>query len=166
MGREVRKVPKDWKHPENRPLRDNFNKNLKEWNESHDKWKSGLRMSYVEYPKLIWVPIEEEDKHLTYAEYAGKRPEKNDYMPEWSEKEKTHYQMYETCSEGTPISPVMETPEELAKWLENNNASAFGNKTANYKSWLSVAKGKDVCSAVIIPGKGLVSGVEAFGNDD
>ena len=43
-------------------------------------------------------------------------------------EERTHYQMYETCTEGTPISPVMETPENLARWLADNGASAFGGQ--------------------------------------
>jgi len=49
--------------------------------------------------------------------------------------------MYENTSEGTPISPPFETPEELARWLADNNASAFGGMTATYEQWLATCKG-------------------------
>jgi len=49
--------------------------------------------------------------------------------------------MYETCSEGTPISPVMETPEQLARWLVDNKASFFGTMTAPYDRWLEICYG-------------------------
>jgi hypothetical protein len=167
MGREVRRVPKDWEHPKDNkgnhePLDGKFTKRSMEWREGQNQWIKGLRESFVDYPKIEWVPIEGEDKELTYAEYAGDRPRKEHYMPEWTEEEKTHYQMYETCSEGTPISPVMAAPEELAAWLVDNDASSFGSQTASYESWLSIAKGNDVCSAALIPGRGLVNGVDAF----
>ena len=74
---------------------------------------------------------------------------------------RTHYQMYETTSEGTPISPVMETPEALARWLADNGASAFGKMTATYAQWLNMITG-DGCapSAAFVPGVGIISGVE------
>lgn len=74
----------------------------------------------------------------------------------------THYQMYETCSEGCPISPVMETPEELAQWLVDNKASVFGHDTGSYEGWLAVAKGRDVPSAIMEVGRGIVSGVDGL----
>lgn len=49
--------------------------------------------------------------------------------------------MYENTSEGTPISPAFETPEELAHWLADNGASAFGSETASYESWLRICRG-------------------------
>lgn len=140
MGREVRRVSKDWEHPKDNkgnyePLEKQFTKRVAEWELRNEMWAKGFRESFVDCPKIVWVPIEEEDKHLTYAEYAGQGPRKEHYMPEWEDKEKTHYQMYETYSKGTPISPVTETPEELAKWLVYHSASSFGDQTASYESW-------------------------------
>lgn len=85
-----------------------------------------------------------------------------DYMPDWPEEKMTHYQMYEDTSEGTPISPVMETPESLAQWLADNNASSFGGMTATYEQWLAVARGGWAPSAVVEDGE-LKSGVEHMG---
>jgi hypothetical protein len=79
-------------------------------------------------------------------------------MPDFGETA-THYQMYETCSEGTPISPVCETPEELARWLADNGASAFARMTATYEQWLATIRQGGAPSAVIRNGV-IRSGVE------
>jgi hypothetical protein len=149
MGREVRMVPADWKHPchdyTNRyiPLDD------KPYQEARDQWIEGLK---------AWDPAENDGKE--YWEYEGPPPLKEEHMPDWPREERTHYQMYETCSEGTPISPPMETPEKLARWLADNGASAFGSQTATYEAWLSVCKSGWAPSAACVGGR-LISGVEA-----
>ena len=53
-------------------------------------------------------------------------------------REATHYQMYETTTKGTPISPVLKTPEKLAKWLADNNANGGSGIKLNYEDWLEV----------------------------
>lgn len=63
-------------------------------------------------------------------------------MPSWPDAERTHFQMYETCSEGTPISPVLESPEAVARWCAENGASAFGYMTQSYEWWLKVCHGE------------------------
>jgi len=79
-----------------------------------------------------------------------------------ADQERTHLVMYETCSEGTPISPAFATPEELAQWLFDNEASAFGSRKGTYEGWLRVAKGGYAPSAVLTDKKGLQSGVDAL----
>ena len=93
-------------------------------------------------------------------EATGPRPNPSDFMPTWTDKEATHFMMYESTSEGTPLSPAFATPEELARWLVENNASAFVGETASYEGWLRVARGGFACSAVIVNGV-LTSGVAA-----
>ena len=83
-------------------------------------------------------------------------------MPTWAKDEATHYMMYETCTEGTPISPAFATPEELAHWLADAGASAFGNQTATYEQWLSTIKRGWAPSAVMLPFIGIVSGVAGW----
>lgn len=51
------------------------------------------------------------------------------------------WQMWETTSEGSPISPVFGTPEELARWLADTRASTFGSMTAGYDQWLAMIVG-------------------------
>jgi hypothetical protein len=70
------------------------------------------------------------------------------------------YQMWEDTSEGSPISPVFETPELLARWLADNGASSFGNDTATYEQWLPVCRGAWAPSMVMRDGV-LTSGVAA-----
>lgn len=69
--------------------------------------------------------------------------------------------MYQTTSEGTPISPVMETPEELAQWLVDNNASAFAKSTASYEAWLRICLG-GWAPSMIVDQDGVKSGVEGL----
>lgn len=92
-------------------------------------------------------------KHQTY------RPDPADYMPVFPEGTATGWVMYETTSEGTPISPVFEMPEELARWLADNGASTFGHSTATYDQWLGMIRAGWAPSAVS-DGSGLRSGVE------
>lgn len=161
MGREVRRVPKDWQHPRAehgsyRPLRDaNLAKRLAEWDEGAAQWAKGLKLDYV---TKAWVSHGES---YAFKEWDGRRPDPANYMPQWPEAERTHLQMYENTSEGTPISPVMETPEQLARWLADNRASAFAQQTANYEEWLAMIRaGSSIASAVLGP-DGLISGVAA-----
>ncbi len=68
--------------------------------------------------------------------------------------------MCETTTEGTPISPVMETPEELAKWLVTNKASAFASRSASYEAWLEVCRGKPAISGIMMGGQ-IINDFEA-----
>ena len=69
--------------------------------------------------------------------------------------------MYETTSEGTPISPVCETKEALAQWLADNDAPAWGDKTATYEEWLRTIKRGSAVSAVRGRDGRMRSGVSA-----
>jgi len=66
----------------------------------------------------------------------------------WQETYYSGWQMWETTSEGSPISPVLESPEQLASWLVNNKASASGSQTATYDEWLAMIDSGWSASAV------------------
>lgn len=142
MGRKVIMVPADWQHPKDTrghyiPLHQRFPYNEREIAEGlADGWLTNTPPNYG-----IGV------------------------MPDWPAEQRTHLMMYETTSEGTPISPAFETPEELARWLADNNASAFGSHGASYESWLAVAREGWAPSAVM-DARGLRSGVEFIGERD
>lgn len=70
------------------------------------------------------------------------------------------FQMWETTSEGSPISPVFASPDELATWLADTNASAFGRLGATKEQWLAMI-GKGWAPSAVMDNKGLRSGVEA-----
>jgi hypothetical protein len=149
MGREVRRVPADWQHPNYeswtgktgfKPLHDGD-----DYQDAHDGFIAKLNAEGLQ----------------AAIDYYGV-PDENDYMPRWPPDERTHLMMYENTSEGTPISPAFATPEELARWLVDNNASSFADCTASYEAWLRIAKGGWAPSAVSMGGGELVSGVEAL----
>jgi hypothetical protein len=148
MSREVRRVPADWEHP------------------LYEKWegREGYKPLYegAEYQRAHDGFIEKLNAEgLQEAiDYYGAL-DRNDYMPNWPAEQRTHYMMYESTSEGTPISPAFETPEELARWLAGTGASAFAGETASYEAWLRVAQGGFAPSAIIQDGK-MMSGVEAL----
>ena len=99
--------------------------------------------------------------HWQHPVQDGKfKPLRQLEMPHWRNGEATHYQMYETTTEGTPISPAMESPEELAHWLVDNQVSAFGDQTASFEAWLMVAQGRTAISCMVTKA-GVINGVEA-----
>jgi len=151
MSREVRRVPADWQHPKSggfyKPLNPGewFEQAVADWDEGNAKWSDGLREGYPE----PWVPRDPSDGE-TYVEYAGERPTADEYMPNWSDLERTHWMMYESTSEGTPISPAFATPQELCRWLVDNKASAFADHAASYDAWWAVCQeGSTPGSAVL-----------------
>lgn len=166
MGREVRRVPPTWEHPKDEsghyiPLTGgSVSKRTAEWDEDAAQFDKGLRRKWTPPGEPVeWVP-HGDTECATYAEYGGERPDPAEYMPDWPDAERTHLQMYEDCSEGTPISPVFATAEELARWLADTGASAFGGMTATYEQWLATCQQGWAPSAVFSPQTGLISGVE------
>ncbi len=160
MGREVRRVPAGWEHPRNErgffiPLCDGFGERVKEWDEGSAAWERGESPSPALDPAC---------PDTTYEDWDGPRPREEEYMPDWPDEERTHFMMYENVTEGTPISPAFATPEELARWLADSQASAFAGRGARYEQWLRVARGGYAPSCVLSPA-GLQSGVEALGSE-
>lgn len=139
MGREIRRVPANWEHPKNE--KGGYIPMYEDFPYTQEEIKEGLRDGWLEN-----IP----------PHYGC------DVMPKWTEQERTHFQMYETCTEGTPISPVMASIESLARWLADNHASAFGPMTATYEEWLAMCKAGNSVSCVIQDGV-MMSGVEAQG---
>ncbi len=144
MSREVRKVHEKWEHPKDdtgdyMPLSEGISQAIK--NFENDIADKGVFEALV---------------------CNGGGPDPEGYMPEWPEEEKTHFQMYETTTEGTPISEPMDSPEALAKWLADTKASSFGSNTATYEQWLRVCKGGLFAPSAIIRDGHMMSGVEGL----
>lgn len=176
MGRELRMVHPDWDHPTDGfhrdgtpryvPLMNDYEGAVARWDEDFAQWQLGFKRDYNPNSSG-WVahniPVGESlAKDLdSHAKWYGEPPRKDAYMPAWAPGEATKLVMYEDTSEGTPISPKFDTPEELAQWLEDTGASAFGDMTASYDSWMAtILRGYSV-SAVIMPSGEMISGVDA-----
>ena len=69
------------------------------------------------------------------------------------------YQLWSTTTEGTPMSPVFERPEDLARWLADNKASSLGSNTSTYEQWLNFIIGPGLAPSIIIDNTGLHDGV-------
>lgn len=70
------------------------------------------------------------------------------------------YQLWETTTEGSPISPVFANAEKLAKWSVKN-ATIFGNEKTSYENWLTMFIGEDDLDAgsLLIVQHGFVGAV-------
>jgi hypothetical protein len=122
MGREIRMVPENWDHPKNwvlgtkgpeerfHPMFDrSFDEAAALWTAEFIEWQSGKRPDYCD----------EESAQLPYWEWAGMPPEREYYRP-WQKSEAVWIQVWETVSEGTPVSPPFATPKELVDYLATN----------------------------------------------
>ena len=155
MSREIRRVPKNWKHPKNsygnyEPLCDDYIGSLKYYKEEVDRFIEQMT-EVIEsgdvkiYDTLFETPKEAYD-YLTEDEITP--PNIYNYMPEgkW-------YQLFEGVSEGTPLSPPFATKDELINWLTNNN-DFWGNK------W-NKESAEDIVNSEYAP-SGIVSGGEIY----
>lgn len=173
MGREIRMVPRGWEHPKDEKgkyiplMHGSYATAAADWDAGWAAWQRGEVENYsAEKSASKWKPKGgSTDGCARYTDWAGQRPSPDDYMPDWPEGEATMLVMYEDTSEGTPISPQAETPEQLARWLTDNGASAFGGMTATYEQWLSMCKRGWAPSMIIEVGPAgskMMSGVEAI----
>lgn len=71
------------------------------------------------------------------------------------------WQLWETVSEGSPVTPVFATPEELADWLVENDTSI--TRDATREQWLKFLYGPGWAPSAMTNHTGdLVSGVEGM----
>lgn len=165
MGREIRRVPADWKHPKKQqpwgydyqPMHDeNFETARNEWMSNNALWKSN------KHPDQLSDP--EGTKDSSFAEWNGSKPTREMYRP-YKDEECTHYQMYQTVSEGTPVTPVFANLLELEDYLVETGECAGTKYNRKYSREAAHAFCQSgwVPSAIGIPGKGIVDGVTALG---
>lgn len=141
MTSEIRKVPSNWEHPKDKdgyyiPLYGgSFSRDASRWDKEKKRWKEGFYLSGDRWKRKT------ADMTSSFAYYAGERPRKRDYMPDWVKSSRTHYQAYNTNTEGTPISPAFKSQEELARWLAFSDDIDVGClcKTT-YDEWLEFIK--------------------------
>jgi len=135
MSRAIRRVTADWKHPKLKndkfqPMFDEFyGKVLGEWLENKAKWGNGTHPDLRNEP---WL----KDDCSNYADWAEK-PKADSYSThEFEEADLTHIQLYETITEGTPISPVFKA-SEFDKLCAYASAHCFiyGKSTGTAKEW-------------------------------
>ena len=120
MGREIRKVPSNWDHPITedsygrkrlQPMFDDtYATASANWLNDFDRIRSGGAKGY-----------EIECYPLGVTEWASENtaPDPQYYRP-WADEDATWFQVWETVSEGTPVSPPFATEDELVNYLAEN----------------------------------------------
>jgi hypothetical protein len=112
MGREIRRVPPNWSHPrdergEYRPCFDHdYETAAEQWIAEFDQWRAGTHPhqqgEYASTCRYFW-------------DYDAP-PDEETCRPKF-EQEPTWWQVYQTVSEGSPVTPPFATPEELIDYL-------------------------------------------------
>lgn len=125
MGREIRRVPANWQHPKYKTMRmrrdglreietykpllgRSFSDDAQEWDDEKAAWDRGDRPDYFDAEK--YGPI-------SFENWSGDRPTPEWYVPYDTHGDLPWWQMYETVSEGTPVTPAFATPDELIEHL-------------------------------------------------
>ena len=123
MGREIRRVPKGWEHPKNEkgyftPIYNEYYLDaFNEWIAEHNEWLSGT------HPDQLGLSEDTKGCRF-YAQWNGNPPDVNYYLTEkWEDKDLTCFQIYENVSEGTPVSPLFNSLDELITFLTENGYS-------------------------------------------
>lgn len=70
------------------------------------------------------------------------------------------YQIWETVSEGSPISPVFASPEDLARWMVQNARRV--DRETTYEQWLAFILGPGWAPSMVMCGSTLQTGVAAL----
>ena len=169
MGREIRRVPPDWQHPryttddapysnrvgQYRPLFDDSYANARrEWLDGLAKYEA--ERDSDEHRKRVEIYGYDVD----FWEYEGNPPDRAYYRPEWPEGSATWWQVYETVSEGTPVTPPFATSEELVAFLSTER-DFWGQGPVSRAAAERFVSGGWAPSAVLVGGT-LHTGVEAL----
>lgn len=114
MGREIRRVPIGWDHPSDNkgfiPLLDgSFAEDARQWMDNCRAWDDGTHPAAAE----------EKAEFPFYWQWNSNPPDPEHYRPDWTALglEPDGYAVYETVSEGTPVTPTFATKAELVEYL-------------------------------------------------
>lgn len=130
MGREIRRVPVAWEHPKRQvpdwqtrqmvdqyqPLYDRDAETAwAEWMAEFEEFKKeNLARIVQEYPDDGYSL---DSPYCTFCKWNGTPPDPECYRPKWPEGAELGFAVYETVSEGTPVTPAFATKEELIDYL-------------------------------------------------
>lgn len=186
MGRELRRVPENWDHPKRsvpnhrlgvmeeqyQPMRDQTAQEaFDEWLSEYQKWLGGEHDKIIaeygadDYPKT--------EPYRAFCEWHGSPPTPEYYRPAWKPEELTWWQVWETVSEGTPVTPPFATQAELIEYLVANgdfwdqSRRAEGESVMPCEPWTrqqaeSFVLGSGWAPSMVAMDGKLMSGVEAM----
>jgi len=99
--------------------------------------------------------------HATVEKYPGQRADAEAWEPTGPPKGEG-WQLWETVSEGSPISPVCATADELAAWMSDPARGDRWVPEETARKFIGIGWAP---TGVGTPGRGYVSGIEAMGWD-
>jgi hypothetical protein len=108
-----------------------------------DNWRATDRL--IEAAGLdpkVWGICPTCSGHGYTEKYDGQRAEAETWEPT-DPPVGEGWQLWETTSEGSPVSPVFGSAEALAEWAEGN-ATLFAGQRATYAEWLSMFRADEV----------------------
>lgn len=145
MGREIKRVDKDF---------DWYEKTKDKSTDYPKTWKG-----YLLDDNLLCFLCDGTGKNIKGGRCSlcyGERKIAPRVEPSWGYA----YQIWENVSEGSPVSPAFEKPEELAKWMVENDTSI--TKGTSYEAWLKMIKEEGSSPSMVTNSKGLVSGMDLY----
>lgn len=170
MGREIRRVPPNWEHPAfayckhkptchtcYQPLHDQlYEEAANVWLENFAEWQRGERPDY----------FTEGDAEY-FWDWDGMPPDKH-YFRTYKDEEATWYQVYETVSEGTPVTPPFETEKELIEylvehgdfWAQKRNEGAVSREAAK-----RFVYGLKFAPSIVVKDGKITVGIESCGEE-
>jgi len=178
MGREIRRVPEDWEHPVytddlvTESQRGRIGKPIAMYDEDIEtatrKWVDGAALwiqgkhpdqqfaaeNGTDYPD--WY----ERTFYAYSTHESRSPDPESYRRPFV-SEPTHYQVYETVSEGTPVSPVFATTDEMIDWLTSVPMGGVNEVPLSRKAAAKFVE-YEYAPSFIVDARGLRTGVEAL----
>ncbi len=138
MGREIRRVPPNWEHPRRncphspwaggcdeakshggkcyQPLYDrDFETAAQNWLDEWAEWTAGeFGRVMAKHPDLDYKA---DEPFRAFCTWHGEFPDPEYFRPKWDESAATWFQVYQTVSEGSPVTPPFATREELVDYL-------------------------------------------------
>ena len=179
MGIELIRVPANWEHPTDSDY-SRRDSSLAYQPPRHDKWRPitmrlswdgamrawwwerisrGFQRAVAYWPSVLGLI---EPPHAVRWQFDETAPTPYEYRPRWRERDRTCFQLYETVSEGTPISPVCASLHELAEWCALHPNVWVGTETMDLAAWQRFfSRGGWAPSAIVTPEHGFEAGVKA-----
>lgn len=116
------------------------------------------------FDPMEWGKCDQCNGHGDVEKYPGQRAEYEAWEPT-DPPEGDGWQLWQTVSEGGPVSPVFATPEELATWMSSPEYTWGANKHGqpSYESALAFIKSGWAPSFVTTPTHGVETGEEFIG---
>ena len=176
MGREVRMVPKNWEHPKKTEYNFLKQRDVTNYQPMYDQSYVDAATEYRDGFLKFYNTNEHRERACEFWDWHGNPPNEA-YYRAYQDKEASWYQLYETVSEGTPVSPPYKTKEELADYLAEHGdfwdqkRRKEGETIMNCEPWGKEQAYKFVMgdgwapSMVITDGK-MQSGVEFVTSND